>query len=171
MFEQLGLDPIKLLIQAVNFLIVLYILHRFAYRPLLRTMEARSNRIRSDLDEARRLREESEQDRRSYQQQLSQARTEARGILDEANATAQRIREQAMAEVEAQNAIALRRAQEAIGREKEQAIGELRREVADLAIMAATHVVGRSLDGEDQRRLVDQAIAEAERRGSPAPRG
>jgi len=110
------------------------------------------------------MREESEQDRENYRQQLNQARAEARGILDEATATAQKIREQAAAEAEAQNAVALRRAQEAIGREKEQAIGELRREVADLAIMAATHVVGRSLDGDDQRRLVDQAIAEVERR-------
>jgi F-type H+-transporting ATPase subunit b len=164
MFEQLGLDPIKLGIQAFNFLILLFILHRLAYKPLLRMLDARSTRIRNDLDEARRLREESEQDRENYRQQLNQARAEARGILDDATATAQKIREQAAAEAEAQNAVALRRAQEAIGREKEQAIGELRREVADLAIMAASHVVGRSLDGDDQRRLVDQAIAEVEQR-------
>jgi F-type H+-transporting ATPase subunit b len=164
MFEQLGLDPIKLGIQAFNFLLLLFILHRLAYRPLLRMLDARTTRIRGDLDEARRLRQESEQDRESYRQQLNQARTDARAILDEATATAQRIREQAMAEVETQNAAALRRAQEAIAREKEQAISELRREVADLAIMAASHVVGRSLDGDDQRRLVDQALGEVERR-------
>ncbi len=164
MFEQLGLDPIKLGIQAFNFLLLLFILHRLAYRPLLRMMDARTNRIRGDLDEARRLREESQQDRETYRKQLTLAREESRSVLDEANAVAQRIREQALAEAEAQNAAALRRAQEAIAREKERAIAELRREVADLAIMAATHVVGRSLDGDDQRRLVDQAIAEVETR-------
>lgn len=164
LFGQLGLDPIKLAIQAFNFLLLLFILQRFAYKPLVGMLEARSARIRNDLDEARRLREESEGDRENYRQQLNRARDEARGILDEANATALRIREQAQADAETQNAAALRRAQDAIEREKEQAIGELRREVADLAIMAATHVVGRSLDGDDQRRLVDQAIADVERR-------
>ncbi|MGH2352959.1 MAG: F0F1 ATP synthase subunit B, partial [Chloroflexota bacterium] len=88
----------------------------------------------------------------------------ARAILEEANAVSARIREQALADAEAQNAASLRRARDEIAREKEQAITELRREVADLAIMAASHVVGRSLDGADQRRLVDQALAEVETR-------
>ncbi len=160
MFEQLGLEPIKLAIQTLNFLILLFLLQRLAYRPLLRMMDARSARIRNDLDEARRLREESAQEREAYQRQMANARQEARSVLDEANAVAVRIREQAQAEAEAQNAATLRRAREEIAREKEQAIGELRREVADLAIMAASHVVGRSLDGVDQRRLVDEAISE-----------
>ena len=55
--EQLGIDPVKLGIQAFNFLLLLFILQRVAYKPLLRIMDARSARIRADLDEARRLRE------------------------------------------------------------------------------------------------------------------
>ena len=162
MFEQLGLDPIKLAIQAFNFLLLLFLLQRLAYRPLLRMMDARSARIRDDLDAARQVREESRKEQEQYRQQLAGARDEARGILDEATAVAARIREQAQADATAQNAVSLRRAREEIAREKEQAIGELRREVADLAIMAASHVVGRSLDGEDQRRLVDQALSKVD---------
>lgn len=162
MFEQLGLEPIKLAIQALNFLLLLFLLQRLAYRPLLRMMDARSARIRDDLDAARRVKEESRLEQEQYRQQLAGARDEARGILDEANAVAARIREQAQADATAQNAVTLRRAREEIAREKEQAIGELRREVADLAIMAASHVVGRSLDSEDQRRLVDQALSKVD---------
>jgi F-type H+-transporting ATPase subunit b len=160
LFGQLGLDLPKLAIQAVNFLILLWILNRLAYKPLVGMFDARSARIRNDLDEARRMREESEQDREQHRQQLNRAREEARAIVDEATVAAQRIREQAQADAEAQTAAALRRAREEIAREKEQAIGELRREVSDLAIMAASHVVGRSLDGADQRRLVEQAISQ-----------
>lgn len=160
MAEQLGVDWGKLLVQAINFLILLFILQRFAYKPLLRIMDERSTRIRNDLDDARRLRQEAEQDRETYRTQLGRARDEARSILEEANNVAARIREQALIDAEGQNAALLQRARDEIAREKETAIAELRREVADLAIMAASHVVGRSLDDADRRRLVDEALTE-----------
>lgn len=160
MLEQLGVDPIKLAIQAFNFLLLLFILQRVAYKPLLRMLDERRNRIRSDLDEARRLREESERDRETYRAQLNRARDEARAVLEEANNVAARIREQAIIDAEQQNAVTLQRAREEIAREREHAIAELRREVADLAITAASQVVRRSLDGDDQRRLVEEALSE-----------
>ena len=158
MFEQLGVEPVKLAIQAFNFLILLILLQRFAYKPLLRVMDERSSRIRNDLDEARRLREEGERDRETYRQQLNRARDEARAILEEANNVSARIREQAIIDAEQQNAVTLQRARDEIEREKNQAISELRREVGDLAIQVATQVVGRSLDSADQRRLVEDAL-------------
>ncbi len=164
MAEQLGVDWGKLIVQAFNFLILLWLLQRFAYKPLLRIMEERSTRIRNDLDEARRLRQEAQQDRETYRAQLGRARDEARSILEEANNVSARIREQALIDAEGQNAALLQRARDEIVREKETAISELRREVADLAIMAASHVVGRSLDDADRRRLVDEALTEVRAR-------
>jgi F-type H+-transporting ATPase subunit b len=162
MLEQLGVDGWKLAIQAFNFLLLLLILQRFAYKPLVGMLDARAARIRNDLDEARRLREEGERDRETYRQQLNRARDEARSILEEANNVAARIREQAIIDAEQQNAVTLQRARDEIVREKEHAIAELRREVGDLAIRVATQVVGRSLDGGDQRRLVDEALAQVQ---------
>ena len=163
MAEQLGVDGGKLLVQAINFLLLLFLLQRFAYKPLLRVMDERSTRIRNDLDEARRLRLEAEQDRGTYRLQLGRARDESRAILEEANNVAARIREQALIDAEGQNAALLARARDEIAREKDAAIVELRREVADLAIQAASHVVGRSLDAADQRRLVGEALAQVGR--------
>ena len=160
MLEQLGVDGWKLGIQAFNFLLLLLILQRFAYRPLVRMLDERSRRIRNDLDEARKLREEGERDRETYRQQLNRARDEARSILEEANNVAARIREQAIIDAEQQNAVTLRRARDEIEREKDHAIAELRREVGDLAIRVATQVIGRSLDSGDQRRLVDEALSQ-----------
>ena len=164
MLEQLGVDVPKLAIQAFNFLLLLFILRKLAYKPLVRMLDERSARIRSDLDEARRLREEGERDRETYRAQLARARDEARGILEEANHVSARIREQALADAEAQNTLALQRARDEIARERDLAISDLRREVGNLAIMAASRVVGRSLDGADQRRLVEQALSEVEAR-------
>jgi F-type H+-transporting ATPase subunit b len=162
MFAQLGVDWGKLLVQAFNFLILLWLLQRFAYKPLTRMMDERSTRIRNDLDEARRLREEGERDRETYRAQLGRARDESRSILEEANTVAARIREQALNDAAGQHTALLARARDEIEREKETAIAELRREVADLAIMAASHVVGRSLDDADRRRLVDEALTEVQ---------
>src|SRR5438132_4564865 len=102
MAAQLGLDWGKLAVQAINFLILLWILQRFAYKPLLRIMDERSTRIRNDLDEARRLRQEAEHDRETYRTQLGRARDESRSILEEANNVAARIREQALLDAEGQ---------------------------------------------------------------------
>ena len=162
MIEQLGIDPIKLLIQAFNFIVLLFILRAVAYKPLLKMMDARSERIRNDLDESRRLREESERDRETYRAQLNRARDEARAILEEANNVAARIREQAIIDAESQNHVTLQRARDEIAREKEHAIAELRSEVGDLAIRVATQVVGRSIDTADQQRLVDEALAQVQ---------
>ena len=159
MIEQLGIDGQKLLFQAINFLLLLFILQRFAYKPLVGMLDERSRRIRGDLDEARRLREEAERDRETYRQQLSRSRDEARSILEEANNVAARIREQAILDAEQQNAVTLQRARDEIAREKEHAIAELRGEVGDLAIRVATQVVGRTIDANDQQRLVDEALA------------
>ena len=159
MFEQLGVDGWKLAIQAFNFLLLLFILQRFAYKPIVGMLDERSRRIRSDLDEARRLREEAERDRETYRQQLNRSRDEARSVLEEANNVAARIREQAILDAEQQNAVTLQRARDEIAREKEHAIAELRREVGDLAIRVATQVVGRTIDANDQQRLVDEALA------------
>ena len=159
MFEQLGVDGWKLAIQAFNFLLLLLILQRFAYKPLVGMLDERSRRIRSDLDEARRLREEAERDRETYRQQLGRSRDEARAVLEEANNVAARIREQAILDAEQQNAVTLQRARDEIAREKDHAIAELRREVGDLAIRVATQVVGRTIDANDQQRLVDEALA------------
>lgn len=171
MIEQLGIDPIKLGIQAFNFLVLLFILRAVAYKPLLRMMDQRSERIRNDLDEARRLREETERDRETYRTQMSRARDEARSILEEANNVAARIREQAILDAESQNHATLQRARDEIVREKEHAIAELRREVGDLAIRVATQVVGRSIDANDQQRLVEEALAQVQPAGVGAGNG
>ena len=93
--------------------------------------------------------------------QLARARDEARAIVEEASNVAGRLREQALIDTEATVGLMLAHGREEIARERELAVSELRREVATLAILAASQVVGRNLDSADSRRLVDQAIEAA----------
>jgi F-type H+-transporting ATPase subunit b len=162
LFEQLGLDPIKLAIQSFNFLVLLFLLNRLAYKPVLRMFDERASRIKSDLDDAKRMREEGDRDRQTYRDQLNRARDEARAVLDEASNVASRIREQAMFDAEATALAIIARARQDIARERDAALKELRGEVATIAIMAATRVVKRSLNTEDARRLIDEALTDTE---------
>ncbi len=164
MFEALGVNWQLLLFQVINFLILLFLLHRILYRPILRMLDQRRERIRADLDEARQLREAAAQDRATYQRQLEQVRDESRAILDEASSVAERIRAEGRMQAKEEQARALQRAREAIQRERDHAIAELRREVADLAIDAASQVIRRNLDSPEQRRLVEEVLAEVESR-------
>lgn len=160
--EQLGLDPVKLAIQAFNFLLLLYLLNRFAYRPVVGMFDARASRIRTDLESAQAMRDEAEHDRTVRRDQLNKARDEARSIIEEANTVAARLREQALIDAEATVAQMLSRGRDEIAREREMAVAELRRDVANIAILAASQVVQRNLDTADSRRLVDEALTGAE---------
>ncbi len=156
--EKLGLNPIVLGIQLINFLLLLWVLNRLLLQPILRTLDERANRIRTNLQEAERLREEAERQHREYQEQLQRAREDVRAMLAEANAQSERILAQAREQAERERQEALQRAHAEIQREKEQAILELRNEVANLAIIAASRVLGEELDEQKHRRLIESML-------------
>ncbi|MGH7389839.1 MAG: F0F1 ATP synthase subunit B [Candidatus Rokuibacteriota bacterium] len=149
----------SLIVQGINFLILLLLLWRLAYKPLLAKMEERSEAIRRSLDEAQAARTEA-----ARQQEENAAR------LREAHAEAARIRAQALGEAqnEARKQIAAAQAQSRklvddtkaqLDAEIRRARDELRREVADLATSVAEKLVRRSLREEDHRRVVADAVA------------
>ncbi len=162
LFEQLGLDPYKLAIQSFNFLVLIYLLNRLAFGPVLRMFDQRAARVKGDLDEARHMREEGERYRQRYRDQLNRARDEARAVLDEASSVASRIREQAMFDAEETALAIVARARQDIARERDAALKQLRTEVADIAIKAASRVIRRNLDSDDARRLIDEALTDTE---------
>lgn len=149
----------SLIVQVINFGILLALLWRLAYKPLLAKMEERSEAIRRSLDEAQAARTEA-----ARQQEENAAR------LREAYAEAARIREQALGEAqdEARKQIAGAQAQARklvddtkaqLDAEVRRARDDLRREVADLATAVAEKLVRKSLRDEDHRRIVADAVA------------
>jgi len=154
------INPDKsLIVQMVNFLILLVILHRLLYKPLLAKMEERTVAIKQSLDaaqaaraEAARAHEENEARLRAAHaeaaairaQALKDAADEQRRLVEAARAEAQRLIESAKAQTEAE----IRRARE-----------ELRREVAEIATAVAEKLVRRSLRDDDHRRVIADAVA------------
>jgi F-type H+-transporting ATPase subunit b len=160
--EQLGLAPLNLVWQILAFLMLMFLLQRFGFKPILRIIDERAARIRESMETAERIKQEMAETENRNRSQLDQARLEAQNIIAQANRVGDRAiaeaREQARAEAEK----LIARAREEINSEKEQTMAELRKHVANLAIMAASKIVGRTLDPDAHYRLIEDALAESD---------
>ena len=160
LIHNLGIDPKTIFIQVIGFLIVLFILWKFAFGRVGGIIENRRNEIANrmknledDQQELERLQSET-QKRLDEIESESQAKIQA--AIEAANAERQSILEQARQESEE----ILQRSREEIQREKEIAILELRAKVADLAIEAAGKILDAALDEGRHRKLVDDFITQ-----------
>ena len=148
----------SLIIQAVNFLILLFVLTKILYRPLLAKMEERTGAIQKSLDEAQLARAEAQKAQEENAARLREAYAEAQAIraaaLKEAADEQRKLVE--AARVESQRLVESARAQ--METDVRRAREELRREVAELATSVAERLIRRSLRDEDHRRIVDEAL-------------
>ncbi|HWR38014.1 MAG TPA: F0F1 ATP synthase subunit B [Patescibacteria group bacterium] len=147
-----------LIAQIINFLILVAILTKFAYKPLMKALADRQARIAEDLTAAEEEKKAAEQLKREYLDQLAQARVHAQEIVEKATKLAEQAREDILRESREENARLLKAAQEEIAREHEQAIKELKAEVVNIAMMAATKIVAHNLDEQANAALVHDFI-------------
>lgn len=155
-----GVDLFKLAFQIVNFLLLLWLLRRFAYKPVLGMIDERRRRIAKGLEDA----EAAERDRQLAQAEreaaVTEARREAQAMIARATKIAEDSRAEIVAEAKAEAEKVIARAREEITAEKEKAMAELRGHVADLALAAAGKLVRSEMSSTTQRRLVDEFLAE-----------
>jgi F-type H+-transporting ATPase subunit b len=142
----------------VAFAITFFVLRKYAFGPIQKTIEERRDRIRAAIDEADNARAEARELLEQNRAILAQARSESADILAEARkvADAQMARVKEEAEVERQRRLDETRKQ--IDAETVRAIDQIRGEVAVLTLEATQRVVGKVLDSADQRRLIDEAV-------------
>ncbi len=151
-----------LIAQLLIFLIMLGVLYRFAWGPLLRILNERRARIAQGVEATERAMRELEAAERERQAKLEEARREAQAMLDRITKQAEDLRKEleAKAREQAEGLIAKARAE--IQQEREKAVQDLREQVADLAVMAAGRIIGESLDAKKHRELIERTIEEAE---------
>ncbi len=167
MLETLGIHFPSLLIYLVNFLLVLGLLMLFAYRPILRLMDQRAQRIRESLEASEQAREAAASSQEAVEAQLVEARREAQRIVEQAREAAERYRAEEMERARNEAETFVSRARADIERERDAAVEEVRSNFADLAMTAAERVVRRSLDRQAHEELITQVLEEGEslRRG------
>ena len=159
--EGLGISLPTLLAQIVNCSILFGLLYLVAYRPIMRMLDERSRKIKESMEQTEHIKEQAAYAEEEAKRQIQATSKEGQEVVARAVRTGEEIRQQAQqaARQEAESLIV--RARLEIQRERDEAIDELRREFADLTILAAGKVIGRSLDKEAHRQLIDKTLEEA----------
>ena len=167
MLETLGIHFPSLAIYLVNFLLVLLLLYLFAYKPILRLMDQRADRIRESLEAADTARQEAASSQEAIQEQITEARREGQRIMDQAREASERFRTEEMDKARQEAEAFVERAKDDIARERDTALQEVRASFGDLAITAAERVIRSSLDRQAHAELINQVLEEGEslRRG------
>ena len=143
----------------IIFVVLMVVLQRFAFKPMLAAVEAREKALQDAIDAARRDREESERVLAEHRAQLEKARGEAQKLIADGRATAEKLRNDLIEQTRVQQQEMLERARRDIENEKNNAIASLRREAVDLAIAGAGKVLERNLDSDSNRKLVEAYLS------------
>ena len=146
----------------VTFVIVLIVLRKFAFGPIQQLIDTRRQAIVADLDAAQAAREEAQTSLAEYRQQLAEARKEANKIVEDARRVGDERRAAAVAELEAEKTRLMQQTREEIQSETRQALNAIKQQVADLTLAATEKVVRAQLNEAEQRRLIDEALADVD---------
>lgn len=142
-----------LIAQALNFLILLFILAKFAYKPLLKVMEERKEKIASDLQAADKAKADAEAVKAEYAAKLAEAKAEAQEIIDNARKTAAAAHDKIMADTKAEQEQVIAAAKESIALEQKKSMEQIRSQVIDLSMAVAGKIVEQKLGSEEDKAL------------------
>jgi F-type H+-transporting ATPase subunit b len=155
------IDIKQVLTQIVGFLIFLFLIRKYAWGPVLQTLEDRKAKIAGDLADAERKKQEAAELRAKLEQELRTIDQQARVKIQEAVADGQRIASDIKADAQAQARARLERAEAEIEGERAKAQKSLHEDMARLAVGGAERILRKKLDENEQRRLIGEFIAEA----------
>ena len=145
--------------EIVSFAILLWVLYKYAFPPILETLESRERKIRESLEQAERHRVEAERKMQEYETKMAAASREAEAVLAQAKERAQRLLDENEQRLVSEAERIKMDATREIEHERRRAIQEIRTQTADLALLVAEKVIERSLTDADHRRMADEALA------------
>ena len=153
-------DPGLFIWTIVTFLVLLALLAKFAWRPLLEALDKRQESIRKSLDDAQRARQELEQIQQESARILATARKEAEAIVASTRSDAERLREEIKQKARTEAANMVKSAEKQIEMETARALQQIRQEAVDLSVAIASKLIRRNLTKEDNARLIDETIGQ-----------
>jgi F-type H+-transporting ATPase subunit b len=153
-------EPTLAIWTLIVFVGLLFVLGRFAWKPLLAALHERERHLEHVLTESERARNESEALLAEHRKQMARAADEVRAILDKARADAQAMTDQMVRQAQTESEAARNRAQRDIAAARDQALAEIWQKSADLAVTVAGRVLAKQLSADDHRRLLEAAIQE-----------
>ncbi len=159
--EDIGISLSGLVAQLVNFFILFGLLFLVLYKPVMRMLRERSEKIKDSMEQAEQIKERLAQTEQQVREQVEAARRDGQSIVAQAGQIGEQLKDAARQEARQEAEVIVARARVEIDRERDAAIDELRRQFTDLAIMAAEKVINESLDEERHRRIIDEVLEQA----------
>jgi F-type H+-transporting ATPase subunit b len=154
----------------IVFVLLLLVLRRFAWGPMLEALHQREQHIRTAREEAERAREEAQRLRAQFQAEMDRAAEKVRDLMDEARRHAQQATDEMLARARADVQNERERLHREIGIARDQALQEIWNQTAQLATLISAKAIRRQLNSDDHRRLVDEAITELRQAGNERER-
>jgi F-type H+-transporting ATPase subunit b len=155
-------DPGLFIWTILTFLVLLALLAKFAWRPLLTALESRQEAIKKSLDDAERAKQELARLQQESAKIIEQARGEANSILAKTRSDAEHLREELRAKAKDEADTIVRNAEQQIQLQTRQALQEIRHQVADMAVLIASKLLERNLANEDNDRLISETLKQIE---------
>ncbi|MFH0769653.1 MAG: F0F1 ATP synthase subunit B [Chloroflexota bacterium] len=159
--EGLGISLPNLIAQIVNFAILFGLLYLVAYRPIMRMLDERSKRVKDSMEQTEYIKGQAAQAEGEAKKRIEAASKEGQEVIGRAVRTGEDIKQQAQQDARQEGEALINRARTEIQRERDNAVDGLRREFADLTILAAEKVIERSLDKEAHRQLIEKTLEES----------
>ena len=148
----------QILISLANLLVMLFIVKKFLFKPVMKMMQARQDQVDKIYDDANEDRSAAADMKQEYENRLAAAREEADGLVRNAVATAQRRGDAIVAEASSQASHLKQKAEEEIALEKKQMLMNVRSEISDMAVSIVSKVVEREIQKEDHENFMDEFI-------------
>jgi F-type H+-transporting ATPase subunit b len=158
------LDPGLFIWTIATFLVLLMLLTKFAWKPLLQALDSRQEAIRKSLDDAQQARQEMERLKQEAAHIIRQGRVEAESIVSQSRSDAERLRGEMRQKAKADSDAIVKNAERQIQLETTRALQQIRHEAVDLSVMIASKIIQRNLSKEDNQKLIDEALQQVEAR-------
>jgi len=155
-------DPGLFIWTILTFLVLVGLLAKFAWRPLLQALDARQQTIAASLEEAQRARQELERIQRESAQMMAQARVEAEGVIARSRSDAETLREELKQKARAEAASIVKNAERQIQLETARAIQQIRTEAVDLSVAIASKILRRQVSKDDNQALIEETLKQVE---------
>ena len=158
------LDPGLFIWTIVTFLVLLTLLTKFAWKPLLQALDSRQEAIRKSLDDAQQARQEMERLKQEAAHIIRQGRVEAESIVSQSRSDAERLRGEMRQRAKADSDAIVKNAERQIQLETARALQQIRHEAIDLSVMIASKIIQRNISKEDNEKLIAEALEQVETR-------
>jgi F-type H+-transporting ATPase subunit b len=160
LIDKLGIDWKLLIAQVINFGILLFVLHRFAYKPILKMLQKRSQTIEDGLANAKKIEDNLRDSELNKNELLNAARQQGQSIITQAGEQAERTRAERLQAASKEVEDIISRAKQEIVEAKHVMLKEVKQEVADLVIQATEKILQEKLDEKSQAALVENALTQ-----------